>query len=270
MNLHVPPHMPSLPGPARGAFTLVELLVVVSIIALLLGLVVPAFNSVKGGRDVTGAAYSLMGQLETARNYAISNHTYTWVGFYEQAYSSAATPTPAPTPPYSGVGHVTIGIVYSRDGTRLVDDAKMTKETLPAAKLGQVGNIVHLYGVHLRALDKPGSSNSTDPVKASTLQGRPYQTDLADLDPAALKQTLIDSGSEEATTRPFVAQGYTFYKTIRFNPRGEAHVNSTLACTRIIEIGLQPTRGGVRDDTAARFLAVQQAGIGGGVNIYRP
>src|SRR6188472_4465363 len=63
------------------AFTLIELLIVVGIIALLLVLIAPAFTYIKGGTDVTSAAYTIKGVLDTARTYAKANNTYAWVGF---------------------------------------------------------------------------------------------------------------------------------------------------------------------------------------------
>src|SRR5436190_22901068 len=65
----------------RGAFTLLELLIVVGIIGLLMVLIAPAFTTIKGGTDVTSAAYTVKGVLDTARTYAKANNTYTWVGF---------------------------------------------------------------------------------------------------------------------------------------------------------------------------------------------
>src|SRR6059058_1999745 len=65
----------------EGGFTLLELLVVVGIIGLLLVLIAPAFTYIKGGTDVTSAAYTIKGVLDTARTYAKANDTYTWVGF---------------------------------------------------------------------------------------------------------------------------------------------------------------------------------------------
>ncbi len=45
------------------------------------------------------------------------------------------------------------------------------------------------------------------------------------------------------TRFPFVAQGYTFYKTLRFSPTGDASINATYSLRRVAEIGLIPTSG---------------------------
>src|SRR5438128_4394017 len=87
-------------------FTLIELLVVMGIIAVLLVLLAPAFTTIKSGTDVTSAAYTIKGVLDTARTYAKANNTYTWVGF---AGSIGSTVT----------GNVTLSIVASKDGTDL-------------------------------------------------------------------------------------------------------------------------------------------------------
>src|SRR5881628_2466122 len=98
----------------EGGFTLLELLIVVGIIALLLVLVAPAFTSIKGGTDVTSAAYTIKGVLDTARTYAKANNTYTWVGFYEEDVSQAST-----NPATSGVGRLVMSMAASKDGTML-------------------------------------------------------------------------------------------------------------------------------------------------------
>src|SRR5207247_10969850 len=98
----------------RAAFTLIELMIVVGIIAVLLVLIAPAFTNIKSGTDVTTAAYTIKGVLETARTYAKANNTYTWVGFYEEDVSQSST-----NPATSGVGRLVMSIAASKDGTML-------------------------------------------------------------------------------------------------------------------------------------------------------
>src|SRR5205823_2880218 len=77
------------PESIRG-FTLIELVIVIGIIGLLLVLIAPAFTTIKGGTDVTSAAYTIKGALETARTYGKANNTYTWVGFFEEDASQSS------------------------------------------------------------------------------------------------------------------------------------------------------------------------------------
>src|SRR5436309_8410334 len=78
----------------RRAFTLLEMLVVMGIIAILMVLVAPAFTTIKSGTDATSAAYTIKGILDQARTYAMANNTYTWVGFYEENVSNPTSPNP--------------------------------------------------------------------------------------------------------------------------------------------------------------------------------
>src|SRR5207302_5392992 len=59
-----------------SAFTLLELLIVVGIIAILFVLIAPAFTYMKSGGDFTGAVYGIQGLLENSRTYAKANRTY--------------------------------------------------------------------------------------------------------------------------------------------------------------------------------------------------
>src|SRR5438477_8564600 len=98
----------------RGSFTLLELLIVIGIIGLLLVLIGPAFTYIKGGTDVTSAAYTIKDVLDTARTYAKANNTYTWVGFFEED-----APPPSDGPAIPGIGRIVMSIVASTDGTML-------------------------------------------------------------------------------------------------------------------------------------------------------
>src|SRR3989475_5451739 len=99
----------------KRAFTLLEMLVVMGIIATLMVLVAPAFTTIKGGTDVTSAAYTVKSVLDTARTYAKANNTYTWVGFFEEDVANPASPN-SDTP---AVGRLVISIIASKDGTML-------------------------------------------------------------------------------------------------------------------------------------------------------
>src|SRR5437867_3527011 len=98
-----------------SAFSLLELLIVVGIIGLLLVLIAPAFTYIKGGTDVTSAAYTIKGVLDTARTYAKANNTYTWVGFFEENVANPGSPN-SDTP---AVGRIIISIVASKDGSEV-------------------------------------------------------------------------------------------------------------------------------------------------------
>src|SRR5437773_8390310 len=147
------------PESIRG-FTLLELLVVVGIIALLLVLTAPAFTSITGGTDITSAAYTIKGVLDTARTYAKANNTYTWVGFFEEN-----APDPSTSPANSGTGRIVMSIVASKDGTMLYTGNLGTPFTLDAspnqAALIQVGKLTKVDNVHLKTF--PAATATTPP-----------------------------------------------------------------------------------------------------------
>src|SRR5437764_3270533 len=132
-----------------SAFTLLELLIVIGIIAVLLVLIAPAFTSLKSAGDVTSAAYTIKGVLDTARTYAKANNTYTWVGF-----AGSVGPN---TPPPPITGQVEVAIVASKDGTNLWS----ANVALPPASLIQVGKMITLNNIHIGDTGVP-SGNGTE------------------------------------------------------------------------------------------------------------
>ncbi len=259
-----------------GGFTLLELLIVLSIIGILLVLLAPAFTSLKGGTDVTSAAYTIKGVLDTARTYAKANNTYTWVGFYEEDVSQPSV-IPAPNPVCPGcVGRLVMSIVASKDGTK-VYDANST--SIDPTRLIQVGKLVKIENIHLGLLPL-----GTGTPPGDTFDSRPSPT------PAPANDSRFGelNGSPTAPTTnsqyPFQypvgssvppAQ-YTFQKTLQFNPRGESNINSGLGVgnvpydvQRIVEVGLQATHGTQVDTISPNLVAVQITGFGGSVKIYR-
>lgn len=86
-----------------GAFSLIELLVVVAIIGLLAAFAVPAFNSIGQARGVSEAAYQIAATVEMARSEAITRQTFVWMGIQPQTNA--------------GNLDLRVGLVFSKDGT---------------------------------------------------------------------------------------------------------------------------------------------------------
>ena len=243
------------------------------IVAALLVFVVPAFTNLKGSGDVTTAAETVAGTLAQARTYAIANNTYTWVGFYEEA-TSATTPTTA-SPPFPGKGRLVLATVRSLDGTPIFDTSDPAS-VLPASRIAQLGKLAKIEGVHLTDIGAPPAPTPNPPPLPNSLSARsdlPY-TYAAGIDADHFNR--VSSDSADATRFWFAAQGYTFYKTVRFSPRGEANLNSTYTLKVVAELGIVPTHGDVAPTPPAsggrytgNVVAIQFSGAGGNFRIYR-
>ena len=268
----------------HAAFTLLELLVVMAIIAILMVLVAPAFTNIKTSNDVTTAAYTISGTLEQARNYAMANNTYVYVGFYEED-TTAIAPTNA-TPPYPGKGRLLLATVASKDGTTSCEDPNSTASNplpLIAVKISQMGRLRRIEGVHVTDIGPPPLSTPSPAPAADSVDVRPnspytyaatfnqdHYNRISSDDPSGTQQ------NGDQTKFPFSAQGYKFYKTVRFNPRGEANINSTYSLKNAAEIGLVPTHGNAAPTPPAsgvaysgNVVAIQFGGVGGNFKIYR-
>jgi hypothetical protein len=212
---------------------LIELLIV----GLVLVLMAPAFTSIKGGTDVTSAAYTIKGVLDTARTYAKANNTYTWVGFYEENVSQSST-----NPATSGFGRLVMSIVASQDGTTT------TGAPNDPSKLVQVGKLTKLDNVHLWAhtdAPDPGHYGIWPPFQ--TRANVPPQYCIGDLpsspgDSTTPFQYPVPAASPSPA--PVPSAQYTFRKAVQFSPTGEARVNNNSNFPqRAVEIGLDLSYG---------------------------
>ena len=248
-----------------SAFTLLELLIVIGIIGLLLVLIAPAFTTIKGGWDVTSAAYTIKGVMDTARTYAKANNTYTWVGFFEEDASQSST-----NPATPGTGRLVMSIVASKDGSIIYDPTNLAQQNL-TTRLSQVGKLVKIENVHLWThTDSPSGTGLTFNTRRNV--GGTY--------------CIGDTSPTNSTTpfscpvgNPAPPAQYTFVKAVQFSPRGEARINnSTLNANgaeifplqTFAEIALKPTHGvSVPSFIPPNAFAVQFTGVGSNVNIYR-
>ncbi len=254
----------NLSAKAQRAFTLLELLVVIGIVAILMVLIIPAFTNIKSSGDVTSAAYTIKGVLDTARTFAKANNTYVWVGFFEENVAST-------TPGTAGVGRLVMSTVASKDGTIIYDPTNLARQDLTTSLI-QVGKLTKIDNVHL------WTHTDTPSGTASTFDARPN---------VATTYCVGDQSPSNSTT-PFqypvgnpapTAQYAAFVKAVQFSPGGEARIdNSTVNANgsavyplqTAAEIGLEPTHGNVAPSAIpANVVAIQFTGGSGDVKIYR-
>jgi type II secretory pathway pseudopilin PulG len=261
-----------------SAFTLLELFIVVAVMSLVLALVAPAFTTIKGGIDVTSAAYTIKGVLEAARTYAKTNNTYTWIGFYEEDVSQSST-----NPPRPGIGRVVMSIVASRNGTNVYG---LGNGTIDPTKLVQIGKLTKIENVHVPLFaicqtNCTGDAFDTRPaVQNDPTAGYNYSRfgELNSAPPNTAPYT-TPYNFQYPVGNPAPPAQYTFSKLLQFSPRGESRVNGdSYDIRRVVEIGLIQTHGTATpppiggtggSNYAGNVVAVQINGFAGDVRIFR-
>ena len=228
--------------PSKGniGFSLIELLVVISIIAVLAAAMGPAFNAFMGAGGLAKAAGDISSTMQLARSYAMSKNTYVYVGFQEV---DAVQPTIS-----DGAGRLVLAAVASKAGTRATD---FTNGVVAISKAQM------LNGAHL---------TSTASLTAEGNMKRPS----ADLD---MSSTTAHANFQFKWPIGGTPK-YTFARVIEFDPQGVARVQTTASGSSsvvpCIEIALVPARGNTVLAANANQASVQINGITGATRIFRP
>jgi prepilin-type N-terminal cleavage/methylation domain-containing protein len=258
-----------------SAFTLLELLIVIGIIAVLLVLMVPAFTSLKSAGDVTDAVYGIKGLLENARTYAKANHNYVFVGFAEVD----ASVSPSVSPQVAGNGRIAVAVVASKDGTRQFNYATSnqgsdwTANYSNGANLIAIGKLQRYENLHFLGVNFGSWLPSAHP-----------NSNMARYQPTSNTYNLGTSSSVTPFSWPLgssLGNGqYNFTAVIIFDPTGIARVATSTNADEIasvMEIDLLTTHGTAPSPTPTPFnqdignhAAIQLAPMSGEVRVYRP
>ena len=265
-----------------SAFTLLELLLVVGIIAILLVLITPAFTSMKTGADLTNAVYGIQGVLEHARTYAKANHTYVFVGFAEVDSSVDPSVSPQITTGDTPYGRVAMAVVATKDGTSQYQYATTDQ--------GNDWNANYANGAHLIAVGKLQVYENLHSVPLDFASWTPTahpNSKMARYQPTGPPYILSNALSKSVT--PFTwplgspldsGYQYRFDRVINFDPTGIARIATSTngdAIAHVIEIDFQPAHGTVFQSLPADFnqdvgshTVIQLGTTSGAVRVYRP
>lgn len=255
---------PSLPppvarppgGPPRGlrfresAFTLIELMMVISIMLLVLSFSVPSLSGILKGRKHDQASAALESVLEEARMEAVVQNVYVWVAF--KNCSMADIP---PTP--SGEDEIWIMAFRGRTGDKRLAAAQ-------GSGMVPVGTFRRLTGANL--------------LPMGMLPGRLTERLMELSNQAAGKGDVL--AMPPAQTRVFWAGNtdtgpISFDRVLRFTPRGEVMWEHgvdgvPLQTEPCFVFGLGRTRRGVPAPNDSDMNAVLLGGFTGRVSLVRP
>jgi prepilin-type N-terminal cleavage/methylation domain-containing protein len=224
---------------SRAGFSLAELLVVITIVALLSVATGPAISALTSSGSASQNISQLSGLVEQAREYAVSQNTYVWV-----ALNSTTTP-----------GQVSVAIIASTDGTDPANvSGTSTWQTanyhaVPAPGLVLVSKVVTL---------KQFTILNAGAVTPPSLPAAPVPADPTNS---------INSGGTGGFSIQIPGQSTTtsFIPAILFTPSGQ--VRNSNSPVNIIDFDLEPLKGTATD--TKNIAVLRMNGLTGEGVVYR-
>jgi prepilin-type N-terminal cleavage/methylation domain-containing protein len=225
----------SRPGTTASlrAFTLIELLVVVTIMVVIMSVGAPLATSLFGPANFNKNVAKVSNLLEQARQYAITQNTYVWVAFHQNAGTTSSLQD-----------QVAIAVIASRDGTNFLGWSGI--QSVPNDNLDLINKVEWVTATRLENIASVSAFANPD--------NRPSQTGVDLASGLDFRIRNLGGGSDLSFTRAIV-----------FSPRGEAYVeDSPVAYTDLV---LQPQRGKQKD--ANNYAIIQVNGLTGTTRVYR-
>jgi prepilin-type N-terminal cleavage/methylation domain-containing protein len=225
------PH--SLRAGTHRAFTLLELLAVIAIIAILVAGSMMSLQHINSSGNFNKSLSEISGILEQSRAYAIAQNTYVWVVLYENK------------PAGGGPLEVYAASFASSDGTNPVDWTSTGPVAVPSSALTQISKFYRFKGVHLQ----------TD-----TLPNAPSSPNLPATSPVFSCKAPSDSGMVNLPVQS------SPYRVIQFTSTGAAHNSANPIDS--IWFGMQPSFSETALD-ANNVASLKVNGLTGLTTLYR-
>lgn len=219
----------------RQGFTLMELLVVVSVMLVIMGLGVPLATGLMGPMNFNSSVARVSNLIDQARQYAVTQNTHVWVAFHQSGAGGGGR----------GLERVAVALIASEDGTNPLNWSQTV--VLPADGLQMIHKLEWALATRIetRAAVESFVRVGTSPRET----GEP------------LAGSLIFR-----IRNPEGGAMLEFDQVILFTPRGEALVGE--APVGFADLVLQPVRGAGRADQA-NFAIIQVNALTGFSRVYR-
>ena len=231
---------------AGSGFTLIELVVTLSIVTLLFWLTFPALRSFNSAKNLTASTADIQEILTQARTQAMMRNSYVFVGFFESDGSQSDTVRPAP----AGTGRLWIGVAATKDGTQGYNTTNASAWSV--ANITPVDKLHFFDNLHLATnasfYSSSMTSNTVSPIGDLSATNTPFGWPLE---------------NSNAVTQ--FSKG-----VIQFTPQGTAMLPGSSTIPEYIQLALIPTHGNLLAANTTNAAVIQVDAITGSVRTFRP
>ena len=240
--------------PGRKAFTLLELLLVMGVIAILAAAVAIVLPGIVGAKSAAVAAQSISDYMNFARSQAVGQNTYVVTGF-----NTSQTGQAGQSDSLQLVGFRSLDGSWNINGTNVLFQSISKPVSLQNVQLTAIPSapVNLINAMTSNAMTSPGLTNhdvSTNSISGSL--------------PSALPLTNSASGTFSTAVLIFTPQGQVLALT---NGQTIPTSLSTVPYERYVLIAIKGTHGGVANNNAStQSAAIAIDGDSGAATIYRP